>query len=169
MSPPTLRFVGGIRVPGGYLGIEGFLPRLRAPEAIELSVVLDDRALACKRTDEDEWSLPSDLPSSLPVRCNVVGRWQFGGGGHRTSERVLHLMCATVDDHFRPLASGSYFMESCRPGQKPIVGGQLIPLGITTADGASSIDLVDYEPSIRFLGPGHGELSIKRKTNVCHS
>ena len=87
----------------------------------------------------------------------------WGAVATRTSERVLHLMRATVHDHFRPLASGYYFMESCRPGQKPIVGGQLIPLGITTADGGSSIDLVDYEPSIRFLGPGHGELSIKRK------
>ena len=164
MSPPTLRFVGGIRAPGGYLGLEGFLPRLRAPEAIELSVVLNDRKLKCGRIDEDEWSLPSDLLSSLPMRCTVNGRWFFGGGASQTSKRSLHLLRATVDDRFRPLASGYYFIESSRPGQKQIVGGKLIPLGITTDDDASSIDLIDYEPSIRFLGPGHGELSTKRKT-----
>ena len=161
MSPPTLRFVGGIPVPGGFLGLEGFLPRLRAPEATELSVILNGRELQCKRTHEDEWSLPSDVLSYVPVRSKVVGRWQFGGN-KRTSKRVLHLMRATINDNFRHLASGYYFMESCRPGQKPVVGGQLIPLGITTTDGANCIDLVDYEPSIRFLGPGHGEMSIKR-------
>ena len=164
MSPPTLRFVGGIRVPGGFLGVEGFLPRLRAPEAIELSVVIDDRELACERMAEDEWSLPANLLKTLPVRCNVVGRWHFRGGGHRTNKRALHLKCATVDDHFRLLSSGYYFMESCRPGQRPINGGQVIPLGITNTNGVSSIDLVDYEPSIRYLGAGLGELSLKHKT-----
>ena len=163
MSLPTVRFVGGIRVPGGYFGTEGFLPRMRAPEAIQLSVILDDRKLACERTDEDEWSLPSDLLSSLPMQCDVVGRWRFGDGGHWESKSVLNLVGATVDDEFHPLASGYYFMESCRPGQKSIAGGQQISLGITTVDSARSIDLVDCEPSIRFLGPGLGELSIKRK------
>ena len=163
MSPPKLRFVGGIRVPGGYLGIESFLPRLRAPEAIELSVVINGREFACERTDGAEWSLPSDLLNSIPVRCEVVGRWRFSDGGLRTSERILHLKSATVDDHFRPLASGHYFMEGCRPGQKRIVGRQLIPLGITSGDDRGGIDLVEYDPSIRFLGPGHGELSVKHK------
>lgn len=163
MSPPTLRFVGGIGVPGGYLGLEGFLPRLRAPEAIEVSVALNERELKCVQIDEDEWSLPSDLLSSLPLRCSVEGRWQFGSGPTEVSKRSLHLIRFTVDDRFRPLASGFYFMEGCRPGQEEIVGGSLIPLGITTADGASGIDLIDYEPSIRFLGPGHGELSTEHK------
>ena len=163
MSPPNLRFVSGIQVPGGYLGIEGFLPRLRAPEAVEVRVVAADRDLACSRAGEDEWSLPSALLNSLPVRCKVVGGWRFGDGSVRTSNRALHLKAAVIDDEFRPLAGGDYFAESCRPGQKSIVGGQPIALGITTGDATSSIDLLDFEPSMRFLGPGQGELSTERR------
>jgi hypothetical protein len=33
-------------------------------------------------------------------------------------------------------------------------------LGVVTDDGGGSIDLIDYEPSVRFIGPGEGELSV---------
>jgi hypothetical protein len=62
------------------------------------------------------------------------------------------------------LAAGHYFTESCRPGQRPIEGGKPIPLGIETDSGDGSIDLIDYEPSARFIGPGEGEMSLDPRT-----
>lgn len=159
ISPPTLRLIGGIRVPGGYLGIEGFLPRIKAPDATLVQVWVGGRTHDCNRTTENEWSLPSGLLSSLPLRCAIVGSWSYTDGGVRASERELHLRRATVDDDFRPLVTGHYFLESCRPGQKSISGGEPIPLGVTTENSYGSIDLIDYDPSVRFMGPGHGELS----------
>ncbi len=160
MSPPTLRFVGGIKVPGGHLGIDGFLPRVKAPDADAVHALLDGCKLDCERVGEAEWSLPSLLLDSLPVRCHVVGTWRYTHGDERTSERILHLGRAAVDDEFRSLGAGYFFMESCRPGQRPIVGSKHIPLDVTTDDGDGSIDLIDYEPSVRFIGPGEGELSL---------
>src|SRR5262249_8402985 len=156
-------FVGGIQVPGGYLGIEGFLPRLRAPDADLVYVLLNGREINCEQTADAEWSLPSDLLGSLPISSRVVGSWRYADGTNRKSERPLHLKQAAIDDDFRLLGAGHFFMESCRPGQKSLVGGQPIPLGVTTDDGDSSIDLIDFEPSARFMGPGLGELSLEPK------
>jgi len=161
MSPPTLRFIGGIQVPGGYLGIPGFLPRIKAPEADSIEVRVDGRKHDCTRTEENEWSLPPGLLSSLPVQCAVEGSWSYAGAAVRSSKRDLHLWRATVDDDYRPLGKGHFFLESCRPGQKSISGGEPIPLGVTTDEGNGSIDLIDYEPSARFMGPGHGEMSTE--------
>jgi hypothetical protein len=161
MSPPTPRLIGGIQVPGGYLGIQGFLPRVKAPDAAVVQVRVDARLHDCTQTAENEWCLPPGLLSSLPVRCDIVASWTYADGIVRASERVLHLQSATVDDDFRPLGAGHFFLESCRPGQKSISGGNRLSLGVTTDDGGSSIDLIDYEPSARFMGPGHGELSTE--------
>ena len=163
MSPPTLRFVGGIQMPGGHLGIDGFLPRVKAPDADMVHVVLNGRRLDCGRTAETEWSLPAVLLESLPARCHVVGTWMYAHGDERTSERVLHLRRAAIDDDYRPLGAGHFFIEGCRPGQRPIVGGSPISLGMVTPHGEGSIDLIDYEPSVRFIGPGDGELSLEPK------
>ena len=161
MSPPTVRFVGGIRVEDGYLGIPGFLPRIKAPDAALVRVRVDDRVTDCTRTAENEWSLPQEILGSLPVECTVVGSWSYGDKDVRENERVLLLRRATVDDDYRLLRAGSFFLESCRPGQKSISGRETIPLGVTTDEGSGSIDLIDYEPSARFMGPGHGELSTE--------
>jgi hypothetical protein len=161
MSPPTLRFIGGIRMPGGYLGIQGFLPRIKAPDAAYVQVRVDGRTHDCSQTAENEWSFPSGFPESLPAVCEVIGSWRYGDSDVRTSDRELHLRRATIGDDFRPLVAGHFFLESCNPGQKSISGREPIPLGVTTEDADGSIDLIDYEPSARFMGPGHGELSTE--------
>ena len=161
MNPPTLRFVGGIRVPGGYLGFEGLLPRVRAHGAREVLVVASGSLLACRQVAEFEWELPAALATGgLPEDFVVAGVWSSPGGEARRSERVLQLRPAAVADEFRPLAGGHYFTESCCPGQREVAAGEAIPLLISTSAASSTYDLLDCEPSARFLGPGLGEMSL---------
>lgn len=162
MNPPTLRFVGGIQVPGGYLGFEGLLPRVRAHGAREVRVVRAGIVLVCIQLADFEWELPAMLATDLlPADVNIVGEWRSPGGETRISERALHLRPATVADEFRPLAGGHYFVESCRPGQREVAAGDAVPLLISTGTNSATYDLLDCEPSARFLGPGLGEMSLR--------
>lgn len=160
MNPPTLRFVGGVQVPGGYLGFDGLLPRVRAHGAREVLVVASGASLACRQVAEFEWELPPALTAGdLPQEFVVAGMWSSPSGEPRWSKRVLQLQPAAVADEFKPLAGGHYFTESCCPGQREVVAGSAIPLLISKPTASSTYDLLDCEPSARFLGPGLGEMS----------
>ncbi len=161
MNPPTLRLVGGIKVPGGFLGFDGFLPRVRAPGVEDVKVRLSSEVeLHCSQRADGDWTLPGEATRELPTRLKVVAKWPLGEGRSRESERSVNLRRAAVDDNYRALVGRRYFLESCCPGQKSIEAGSPIPSGITTADPVGSYDLLGCEPSARFLGPGFGEMSL---------
>jgi hypothetical protein len=161
MNPPTLRFVGGVQVPGGYLGFDGLLPRVRAHGARAVLVAASGTSLTCSQVAEFEWELPADLVGTqLPQDFVVAGVWSSPSGEPRKSERMLQLQPAAVNDEFRPLVGGHYFTESCCPGQQEVPAGGRIPLLISKTAASSTYDLLDCEPSARFLGPGLGEMSL---------
>jgi len=162
MNPPTLRFVGGVQVPGGYLGLEGLLPRVRAPGAQNVVVDVAGSELACARVAESEWALPAALAEGpLPGEFVVAGEWPSASGGNaRRNERTVQLRSAVVSDEFKPLVGGAYFMESCCPGQHQVAAGEALPSLISADNASSTYDLLDCEPSARFLGPGLGEMSL---------
>lgn len=165
MNPPTLRFVGGIQLPGGYLGFEGMLPRVRAPGARETWVVRAGERLGCKQVAESEWHLPARLTMDpLPVDVRVVAEWASSSGETRKSERELHLQPAVIADEFKPLAGGHYFVESCQPGQREVAAGSVVPLRIASPVSSASYDLIESEPSARYLGPGHGEMALNQSS-----
>ena len=164
MNPPTLRLVGGIKVPGGYLAFEGFLPRVRAPEVEQVRVLLrGERFLPCSHDAEGDWVLPDEVMAELPTQFRVVASWPLGDGRTRTSDLAVNLRRAAIDDNYRQLVGGPYFLEGCRPGQQTIEAGQPIPLSICGADVTGSYDLLSCEPSARFLGPGLGEMALRRR------
>ncbi len=161
MSPPTLRLVGGIRVPGGYLGFQGFLPRIRAVDAINVTVSVNGCGYACDSVGDWEWQMPAEIAGEAPCEVAVEATWRLGKSGTRTNRRVVQLQVVSVDDSYRPLNSGDYFLESCCPGQSQVRGGHPIGLGISTDDGSETCDLIECDPSLRFLGPGLGEMSFE--------
>ncbi|MEQ9078893.1 MAG: hypothetical protein RLP09_33820 [Sandaracinaceae bacterium] len=161
MTPPSLRLVGGIKVSGGYMGFPGFLPRVRAPGAASVSVEADDETMPCV-LDDDEWVLPTRIAESLPIEVRLEARWD-GLRGDRRSERRLRFLPSPIFESYKPLGAGHFFVESCRPGQMDIEGGAPIPLGITAESPASSYDLIEWEPSARYLGAGEGEMSLSRR------
>jgi hypothetical protein len=160
MSPPTVRLVGGIRVPGGYLGFQGFLPRARAVDAIRVRAIVDSVEYECQPLADAEWALPPEIVGEAPCDIQVEATWKLGSAGRRMSRRTMHLQDATIEDSYRPLRSGHYFLESCCPGQSQAEGGEALPTGVTTSDPSGTYDLLECEPSARFLGSGLGEMSL---------
>ena len=161
MNPPTLRLVGGIQVTGGYLALEGFLPRIRAADAVKVQVVVDVDEYVCESITGGEWIVPPEVVRKAPCDLRVVATWPLGESGQRESQRIVRLRTTSLEDDFLPLVSGHYFLESCCPGQSQIQGGSPISLGITTGDSSETFDLLESDPSVRFLGPGLGEMSLE--------
>ena len=162
MSPPTLRLVGGIQVPGGYLGFQGFLPRVRAVDAIGVTASVNSTEYSCKSLEDSEWLIPEEIAREAPCELHVAATWRLGESRSRTSRRVVQLKDASVTDDYSPLNRGDYFLESCCPGQSQVEGGRPLPLGISTEDPSETYDLIECDPSARFLGPGLGEMSFQR-------
>lgn len=164
MNPPALRFVGGVRTGGGFLSIEGFLPVLRAPGANSVTVEAGGNSLECAQIGPDEWELPAALAREAHD-VTVLTEWSIlhpsGETVERSTRQYLRLEDVELKDSFKPAAAGAYYLEGCRPAQRPTTGGATIPLLVTTLDSAASIDLLALDASARYLGPGVGEMSLE--------
>lgn len=55
-------------------------------------------------------------------------------------------------------AAARYWRESCNPAQTEYQGGEEIPIDIVVSNGDDSKDLLHFDASARYLGPGLGEM-----------
>jgi hypothetical protein len=168
MIPPSVRLAGGVRTGAGFYAFPGFLPIVRFDGA-ERVEVLDGEGVAVGQasrslSENDEWHLPGWLARWAPSRWTVRVSWHDAEGRARHSEVILVLVGRQIPHGYKRLGAGRYFVESCAPGAGESEGGRDIPIGITSGavvDGnAGGIpDLVEFEPDLRYLGPGVGEFS----------
>ena len=162
MNPPSIRLVGGIKVSGGHLSFEGLMPRVRALGADQVCVRHADTEIACVRNEDGEWVLPiSLLEHPHPIEAEIEACWEATEGMTlQPSTKAIRLLETAVDDGYKSLVGGSYFVEACCPGQETAAAGAPIPLTITTDAPERGFDLLECDPTCRFLGPGRGEMAL---------
>jgi hypothetical protein len=160
---PSIYPVGGIPVSDGFLFAPPFLPRLRAPGVVALEVQLPDhsRVSCARKADSDEWELP--LAVAAPGDYSIVATWPVDtdqGAVPRTRMTPLRLRAHTITNEYKGLPSGEFFQESCPRHESDLQAPDEPQLTVITADSTQSTDIVDFEASVRFLGPGVGEMTL---------
>lgn len=172
MSTPRPRLVGGIPLAGGYLWVPGLLPRVRCPQAEEVSIRLAPGRSGwrpCERTGgEGDWIFPADLRLSPPATVEIETS-RPTDLGNASCRRYATTSCRFVaSGHgigFKPPAAGEYWREGSAQEELRHSGGNPVPLDITTQVPGESADLLAYDPSVRFLGPAIGETSPSRRAD----
>ena len=161
---PRPRLVGGIRVAGGYIWMPGMGPTIRSRGAQQVECVSDNGRQPCEQAEEPgDWYLPSGLMISPPAEVQVAATFEVELEEHRFTREGTTSIRFVAGGHgirFKGPRSGRYWRESCEPEQEEHADQTAIPLDIATDDAAGSADLLDLDPSIRYLGPGLGEISL---------
>ncbi len=162
-SAPRPRLVGGLRVPGGYLWNPFFQPWLRSPAACEVLCNAHGEWVQCPPAEEPgDWTLPSSLdlipPTSLAIRASFDVDFD-GQVLRRQSTTTVRFVERGYGCDYNPPAAGAYWREGCAPEQSEHRGGTPVELEITSSTPSESADLLELDPSARYLGPGLGEMS----------
>jgi hypothetical protein len=162
--PPRPTLIGGIRVAGGHLWATSHQPAVRAVGAMSVEAEVDGTSMECTRSD-DTWQLPPELvnASELPSDLVIRARWEV-----TAPDRVALVRTGTVQTRlwpwvagwtFKPPPSGHYWVEGGTPPMRSVVGGAPIETRLGTRDPTEAADLIAFDASKRYLGPGCGELS----------
>lgn len=166
MEPPSVALIGGLRTSEGFYFVPGFLPFVRAPGAHSVAIRASDGDIfSCNRQADAhvDWALPASIRgpgdfvvlaswSSLLATTDVIS-------SETISETPLRFVGHHVDDDYKRKPAGDLYMESCPFGEELVRGDVEVPLGITTAAPGESGDLLDYDSTARYLGPGIGQMS----------
>ena len=171
MRPPTIRFVKGTPVDGGFLSLPGCLPYIRATGASNVSVYFGQKTFSCTEQprnidDPDgpkEWVLPTeDSWFGENIELKVVADWPSPKREtSRTSSKTLKLFRTPTVHDYKPPAKGDYYQESCSPAERSIRGSDFVPMTLSAGDETSNFDVLAYEPSAKYLGTGYGELALE--------
>jgi hypothetical protein len=166
MNPPTLALVGGIRTDGAYLFNSKCFPKIRAPGVQSVVVKTNYGTRPCKPNTQSpgDWELPYDV--EFTEELVLEASWSFQVGGRtvvRASQSEIRFTPHSFNDQFKDKPKGHYFMESCPDPEADVVHYAESPLGITAANPTQSADLLEFDVTARFLGPGLGEMSLERQ------
>lgn len=168
MVPPSVRFAGGIRTGAGFYALPGFLPVVRFDGAERVEIMDEGGELVGEArrsaSNGNEWHLPEKLLEEAPGRWRIVVHWFDPADHARTSAAELTLVGRQIPHGYKRLGAGRYYVEACAPGEKEVAGREDIPIGIAAAEiteenDRAGPDLVEFEPDLRYLGPGLGEIS----------
>jgi hypothetical protein len=171
-SAPRPRLEGGLRLmEGSYFNLEGYLPRVLAPGASEVVARVGSREALCRRIADEQdrhpWCLPDGFVDGDDAEVDVEARYEshidgrsFQRSGHTSAKLVRH----PVGIAFKCAPKGHYVRETCERTLKPFVseGGAEIPFGICSEEPDRAADLLDHNPTIRWLGPGVGQITRQR-------
>jgi hypothetical protein len=164
MEPPSTSFVGGIRASGGFLFVTAFLPLIRAPSAARVELTSPDgRMLPCERIGEgSDWRLPrSGLDAGHHrIRASWTTPIADGGTVQRTNETDLDLVEHVLDADFKSAPAGAAFIEGCGSAEIEVPGATSVSFVIAAQSSDSSVDLLEFDSSARYLGAGLGEMSL---------
>lgn len=171
MPRPSVAIRGGIQVPGGHFLFPGMLPKLSARGADRVWLRGGGVNLQCAFEDVTGlWSLPGDLPAG-DYECKA--EWTSNSGaGDLTAGTRLHLDGWVLSDDYRPVGQSlaGYSVEASggrqHRGELAVAAGHEVPFGILNSGMEPSDDLVRFDPSARYLGPGLGVMSLEPKTGI---
>lgn len=162
--PPRPRLIAGIRVAGGHLWTAGHPPSIRAIGAVTVTAEIQGGSMQCIRSDE-AWLLPPGLvdESQLPSELLIRGVWEVVGPDERVLVREgdvrTRLYQSVAGWTYKLAPSGHYWIEEANPLMRSVVGGTPIDSRLGTRDPTEAADLIEFDASKRYLGPGCGELS----------
>jgi hypothetical protein len=161
---PKPRPIGGVRIGGDYLWSRAFQPRIRSPGAEKVLCSTNEASLLCERsTDVDaDWCLPASLTVTPPARVHVRALFSVELDGRtiqRHGDTFISFIRRGHGCEYKSAGIGDYWREGCNPEQAGHAGGEAVPLDITTRDASASADLIKMDPSLRYLGPGFGEMA----------
>jgi hypothetical protein len=164
-SAPVPRVVGGIRLAGGFLWSPFIPPEIRSPTALEVSCRTDGSWLPCSRPeDAADWVLPCDLRVAPPMTVEVRALFEVDFLGHtvrRETSTSFRFLPGGTGCTYKRVGAGYYWREGCNPEESGHRGGEILRLAITTEQESGSSDLLELDPSLRYLGPGLGEMSTE--------
>lgn len=168
-SAPRPRLVGGLRVAGGFLWNQFFRPWLRSPAAAEVLCNVEGEWVRCPPAeDPGDWLLPSTLdlvpPTDLAIRASFDVELD-GQLLRRQSTATVRFVERSYGCNYNPPAAGTYWREGCEPEQSEHRGGAHVDLEVTSSTESESADLLELDPSVRYLGPGLGEMSQDPASN----
>lgn len=166
---PKVRFSGGVRIPGGHLWSRYTRPDIRANGAESVDVSYDGKTMTCQHLGDGIWSIPVGIVDEevLPCRLEVEAFWKNIGGD--TSEKASHSSCVSTKLfhhsprwNYKPLSGKScqYWLEDSNETMRTVTGDRPVLSRITTRLERESADLLEFDESQRFAGPGVGEFSI---------
>ena len=164
------RFVGGLRtLSGAFFRLDSYLPMVRAPEARRVELLVDSRRLECRQApaqngSSGDWRLPQGLPLDQLDELHAEAEWKIWIRGFEIPW-PMKCKCVVVDWSlgvgYRPVPTGYYRRETCARVMRPFDGpASEVPTGVTTQDPAHVADLIRFDTTARWLGPGMGEMSM---------
>ncbi|RKG84528.1 hypothetical protein [Corallococcus terminator] len=170
--PQRPHFVGGIRTStGGFYRLNGYLPRIHAPGAEKVEVATAGLWLPCRRIiDEqqvEEWLLPTELDLEALQKLQVAATWRVHIEDYvleRRGEAEAALDALSIAIDHKGLPSGDFWLETASRRLETLRGpAEEVPLGFTTRDSTRTMDMVFFDATARWLGPGVGEMSLVPK------
>ncbi len=168
-EPQRPHFVGGLRTSmGGFYRLNSYLPLIHAPGAEKVEVGVAGSWLPCQRvTDQEhleEWRLPAGLDLTALDELHVAATWKMHIEGHaieRRGEAKAPLDALSLAIDHKGLPSGSFWLETTSRRLETYCGPvDEIPLGFTTRDRSRTMDMLFFDATARWLGPGVGEMSL---------
>ncbi len=144
LAPVMCRFIGGVRVDDGWLGIAEVLPTIVAPGAS--SVVLDGPSdcIDVIQTNEDRWSFPTeDIVGDYTLAVDVDGA---------TAQRTLRFHPTPVSETFKRTTDPAAWITEGLRGTSTME-----EQGFAEAVRPSSVDFATYCERAVLLGPDVGE------------
>jgi hypothetical protein len=161
MQPAAIGVAGGIRVPEGFYRFAHYLPHVRAYGAERVWIEVENSPpVSCIPMNEDgEWALPS---SRIPSCGGIVVKaaWSESAGSARSAEVRIDFVDYVLHDQLKPLRSGFYVLEGCGSPEIEVAGGAHVPLDLMTDLDSCSADLLEFDGTARYLGPGLGEMAL---------
>jgi hypothetical protein len=166
MQPPSVSYVGGLKTTDGFLFVPGFLPTIRLPGALSVEVVEtgDDSVHPCVESADrpGDWNIPATLKRHGTLTVRAAWAMPIAGGSvNRTAHSSLVLVADLIQDDYRGKPSGHYFVESSSEPESDVASCREVPLGMSTLDSERSADLLEFDASARFLGPGLGQMALQ--------
>lgn len=166
-SPPSVTPIGGLPTANGFLFVPRYLPVIRAVGARTVAIIDEvGQVHPCTQSFESagDWVIPTSLDRYGRVRIRASWVAPINGHDHeRISEASLEFVEHVILDDYRGKPSGHYFVESGSEPEIDIISASEVPLGISTPVSDRSADLLEFDASARFLGPGLGEMSLEPK------
>jgi hypothetical protein len=177
--PPAL--VGGIRASGRtFYALEHYLPLVRARRASRVIVRPRDGEgeYSCVRapSDADHWLLPEQVSAHSRTEGEIVSEYQvsafyeldlLGRRVTRTSSALFCLQRPVLATHYKGLPSGSFRLETCAHDGESVTGPRAsVPLGFTGEAFDRALDVLPFDASARWLGPGLGEMAIEARPDL---
>ncbi|MDF3069425.1 MAG: hypothetical protein K0R38_5026, partial [Polyangiaceae bacterium] len=167
--PPVL--TGGIRASGNtFYAISQYMPKVRAEQATGVVVQPEGTTAAfpCSRNGGDDglWTLPAAIIegarlNAVDIAFEVTATYSvklLERSIKRESKTRFHLQMPILATDHKGLPAGAFRVETCKAEGETVEGPQRqLGLGITSPKFEHALDMLPFDPTASWLGPGLGE------------